>query len=138
MICGASPDLQQAMSGWQHAGVSGQVGSRREERRRRRRLLTCDFPPAPSTARVTERAQQITWILKKDPKKLLQPRASISCGDGGTWSSERTPALPAPLICQVGEQGPDPGVCVVWGWIWVPHSVSQSFSFQHGLGQALV
>jgi len=43
--------------------------------------LTCDFPPAPSTARVTERAQQMTWILKKDPKKLLQPRASISCGE---------------------------------------------------------
>lgn len=42
--------------------------------------LTWDFAPAPSTARVTERAQQITWILKKDPKKLLQPRASISCG----------------------------------------------------------
>lgn len=42
--------------------------------------LTWDFPPAPSTARVTERAQQMTWILKKEPKKLLQPRAIISCG----------------------------------------------------------
>lgn len=61
---------------------------RREERRRggeeeeeEEEELTWDFAPAPSTARVTERAQQITWILKKDPKKLLQPRASISCGD---------------------------------------------------------
>lgn len=43
--------------------------------------LTWDFPPAPSTARVTERAQQMTWILKKEPKKLLQPRAIISCGE---------------------------------------------------------
>lgn len=40
--------------------------------------LTCEVPPALSTARVTDRAQQITWILKNDPKKLLQPRASIS------------------------------------------------------------
>lgn len=57
-------------------------------------VLTCDLPPAPSTARVTERAQQMTWILKKDPKKLLQPRASISCG-GGTQSSQcAAPVLP--------------------------------------------
>lgn len=48
--------------------------------------LTWDFPPAPSTARVTERAQQMTWILKKEPKKLLQPRAIISCGHRiGSW-----------------------------------------------------
>lgn len=40
--------------------------------------LTCEVPPALSTARVTDRAQQMTWILKKDPRKLLQPRASIS------------------------------------------------------------
>lgn len=46
--------------------------------------LTCDVPPALSTARVTDRAQQITWILKKDPRKLLQPRANISCTR--TWS----------------------------------------------------
>ena len=45
--------------------------------------LTWDLPPAPSTARVTERAQQMTWILKKEPKKLLQPRAIISCGGRG-------------------------------------------------------
>lgn len=44
--------------------------------------LTCDVPPALSTARVTDRAQQMTWILKKDPRKLLQPRANISC----TWT----------------------------------------------------
>ena len=46
-------------------------------------VLTWDFPPAPSTARVTERAQQMTWILKKEPKKLLQPKAIISCGGQG-------------------------------------------------------
>lgn len=45
--------------------------------------LTWDFPPAPSTTRVTERAQEMTWILKKELKKLLQPRAIISCGDKG-------------------------------------------------------
>ena len=46
--------------------------------------LTCDVPPALSTAKVTDRAQQITWILKKDPKKLLQPRANISCTETHT------------------------------------------------------
>ena len=50
-------------------------------------VLTWDFPPAPSTARVTERAQQMTWILKKEPKKLLQPRAIISCGHRGRIGS---------------------------------------------------
>lgn len=55
-----------------HGGAAGARG------------LTWDFPPAPSTARVTERAQQMTWILKKEPKKLLQPSAIISCGD--RWS----------------------------------------------------
>lgn len=42
-------------------------------------ILTCDIPPALSTASVTDRAQQMTWILKKAPRKLLQPRANISC-----------------------------------------------------------
>lgn len=41
--------------------------------------LTCDVPPALSTAMVKDGEQQATWTLKKDPRKLLQPRANISC-----------------------------------------------------------
>lgn len=62
-------------------GTQGGEEEEKEEEQEEEKELTWDFAPAPSTARVTERAQQITWILKKDPKKLLQPRASISCGD---------------------------------------------------------
>lgn len=61
-------------------------------------VLTWDFPPAPSTARVTERAQQMTWILKKEPKKLLQPRAIISYGhraglEAGGWGTWYRPNM---------------------------------------------
>lgn len=34
----------------------------------------------------------MTWILKKEPKKLLQPRAIISCGHSGrigSWGGVR-------------------------------------------------
>lgn len=72
-------------------------------------VLTWDFPPAPSTARVTESAQQMTWILKKEPKKLLQPRASISCGDRDgieSWGSgvQTKHALPCELHLGLGLQ----------------------------------
>lgn len=55
--------------------------------------LTWDFPPAPSTARVTERAQQMTWILKKEPKKLLQPRAIISYKEGAELVGGQRPKI---------------------------------------------